>query len=57
MVDNNNIEERIQKATELKNSLEQKLEKVKGSPREEEFQIQVDKVNELIAHLKDELQN
>ena len=57
MVDKTNIEERIQKATELKNSLEQKLGKVKGSPREKEFQIQVDKVNELIAHLKDELQN
>lgn len=56
MVDKTNIEERIQKAVDLKASLESKLEKVKGSPREEEFQIQVDKLNDLIAHLKAELE-
>ena len=32
--------------------LESKLEKVKGTPREEEFQMQVDKLNELIKHLE-----
>ena len=56
MADKTNIEERIQKAINLKTSLESKLEKVKGSPREEEFQIQVDKLNDLIAHLKAELE-
>lgn len=56
MADKTNIEERIQKAVNLKTSLEGKLEKVKGSPREEEFQIQIDKLNGLIAHLKAELE-
>ena len=55
MADKSNIDERIKKATVLKESLESKLEKVKGSPREEEFQMQVDKLNDLIAHLKQEL--
>ena len=56
MVDKTNIEERIQKAIDLKTSLESKLEKVRGSPREEEFQIQIDKLKELIAHLEAELE-
>ena len=56
MADKTNIEERIKKATELKASLESKLEKVKGSPREEEFQMQIDKLNDLIAHLEEELE-
>ena len=34
--------------------LQNKLEKVKGTPREEEFQIQVDKLQELIKHLESE---
>ncbi len=34
--------------------LETKLEKVKGTPREEEFQIQIDKLNDLIKHLESE---
>lgn len=55
MSDKTNIEQRIEKATELKVSLEKKLEKVKGTPREEEFQLQVDKLNDLIKHLKEEL--
>lgn len=41
-----------------KNKLEEleiKLEKVKGTPREEEFQMQIDKINELIAHLEKEI--
>ena len=33
---------------------ESKLEKVKGTPREEEFQVQVDKLNDLIKHLEEE---
>ena len=55
MSDKTNIEQRKEKANELKISLEKKLEKVKGTPREEEFQLQVDKLNDLIKHLKEEL--
>lgn len=55
MADNNNIEDRIQKAIDLKTSLEQKLEKVKGTPREEEFRLQVEKLDDLINHLRNEL--
>ena len=40
---------------ELKKSLESKLEKVRGTPREEEFQMQIDKINDLILHLENEL--
>ena len=56
MADKANTQERIKKAIELKESLESKLEKVKGSPREEEFKLQIDKINELITHLKNELE-
>ncbi len=55
MADIKNIEERINKARELKASLQSKLEKVKGTPREEEFKLQIEKVDELIAHLEEEL--
>lgn len=55
MADKNNIQERINKATELKASLEEKLEKVKESPREEEFRLQIEKIDALIAHLEEEL--
>ena len=55
MADNQNIEERIKKASELKASLESKLEKVRGTPREAEFQLQVDKLNDLINHLEAQL--
>ena len=57
MADKDNIQERINKATELKASLESKIEKVKGTPREEEFKLQIEKVDELIAHLEKELIN
>ena len=57
MADNKNIEERIKKAEELKQSLESKLQKVKGTPREEEFQMQIDKLNDLIKHLESELEH
>lgn len=52
---NDNIEKRIKKATELKASLEEKLEKVAGTPREEEFKLQIEKIDALIAHLEEEL--
>lgn len=55
MADKNNIQERINKATELRTSLEQKLEKVANTPREEEFKLQIEKVDALIAHLEEEL--
>ena len=57
MADKTNIEERIKKATELKASLEEKLEKVKGTPREEEFKLQIEKLEGLIAHLQEEMDN
>ena len=56
MADKANTQERIKKAIELKEFLEAKLEKVKESPREEEFKLQIDKINELIIHLKKELE-
>lgn len=55
MADKNNIKERINKARELKASLEEKLTKVAGTPREEEFKLQIEKIDALIAHLEDEL--
>ena len=53
--DKKNIESRIKKAEELKASLEIKLEKVANTPREDEFKLQIEKIDELIAHLKEEL--
>ncbi len=57
MADKSNIEERIKKATELKASLEQKLEKVANTPREEEFRLQIEKIDALIDHLNAELED
>ena len=56
MADKNNIEERLTKAIELKESLEKRLEKVANTPKEEEFKLQVEKVDALIEHLKKELE-
>lgn len=55
MADAENINSRIEQAQKLKESLEVKLKKVKGTPREEEFTLQIEKVDALIAHLKQEL--
>ena len=55
MTDKTNIEARIKKAEELKASLEIKLEKVANTPREDEFKLQIEKIDELITHLKEEL--
>ncbi len=55
MADKTNITTRIEKAEQLKESLEAKFEKVKGTPREEEFKLQIEKVDGLISHLKNEL--
>lgn len=49
-------DKRIELAKQKLVELESKLEKVKGTPREEEFQIQIDKLNGLIAHLEAELE-
>lgn len=47
-------DKRIELAKMKLEELQNKLEKVKGTPREEEFQIQVDKLTELIKHLESE---
>ena len=53
--DINNIEKRLEDAQNLKANLESKLEKLGDNPRAETFKIQLDKVNELIAHLENEI--
>ena len=47
-------DQRLELAKQKLEELNAKLEKVKGSPREEEFQIQIDKLNQLIKHLEEE---
>lgn len=47
-------DKRIELAKTKLEELQTKLEKVKGTPREEEFQIQIDKLNDLIKHLENE---
>ena len=49
-------DKRIEMAKSKLEELQNKLEKVKGTPREEEFKLQIEKVDGLIAHLKDELE-
>ena len=49
-----NIEKRLEDAQSLKANLESKLEKVQDTPRVETFQIQLDKLNDLIDHLEKE---
>ena len=44
---------RIKLAKDKKASLEEKLEKVKGTPKEEEFKLQIKKLDELIQHLSE----
>ena len=46
--------DRLQMAKDKKAELEDKLQKVKGTPREEEFRMQLDKINQLIEHLENE---
>ncbi len=45
---------RITLARQKLDELQNKLEKVKGSPREEEFQIQIKKLEDLIKHLEEQ---
>ena len=49
-----NIEKRLSEAQNLKTNLEAKLSKLENTPRAETFQIQLDKVNDLIIHLQNE---
>ena len=49
-----NIEKRLSEAQNLKTNLEAKLSKLENTPRAETFQIQLDKVNDLITHLQQE---
>ena len=53
-MDINNIEKRLEDAQNLKANLESKLEKLQDTPRAETFQIQLNKVNDLINHLEKE---
>ena len=45
---------RIELAISKRDLLQEKIEKVKGTPREEELQLQIDKLNALIEHLENE---
>ena len=47
-------DKRLELAKAKLEELQNKLEKVKGTPREEEFQIQIDKLQELSKHLENE---
>ena len=46
---------RINLAITKRDELLEKLEKVKGTPREEEFKLQLEKIDGLIVHLNQEL--
>ena len=45
---------RLELAIQKRDELLTRIEKVRGSPREEEFQIQIDKLNDLIKHLEEQ---
>ena len=47
-------DKRLELAKNKLEELQNKLEKVRGTPREEEFQLQIDKLQELIKHLEEE---
>ena len=53
-MDIENIDKRLSEAQNLKANLETKLEKLENTPRAETFQMQLDKVNDLIDHLEKE---
>lgn len=53
-MDIENIDKRLSEAQNLKANLETKLEKLENTPRAETFQMQLDKVNDLISHLEKE---
>lgn len=47
-------DKRIELAKQKREELQIKLDKVKGSPREDEFKLQIQKLDELIVHLQEE---
>ncbi|MBQ8017837.1 MAG: hypothetical protein IJ258_06990 [Methanobrevibacter sp.] len=47
-------DKRITLAKRKLEELQNKLEKVKGTPKEEEFQIQITKLEDLIKHLEEQ---
>ena len=47
-------DKRIELAKLKLEELQNKLEKVRGTSRQEEFQIQIDKLNDLIKHLEEQ---
>ena len=47
-------DKRLELAKAKLSDLEAKLEKVRGTPREEEFQMQADKLKDLIKHLEEQ---
>ena len=46
-------DKRLELAKNKKSELEEKLKKVEGSPREEEFKLQIEKLDKLIEHLSE----
>lgn len=54
-MDKDNIEKRLEDARNLKTNLETRLEKLGDNPRAKTFRMQLDKVNDLISHLEEEL--
>ena len=51
------LEKRLEDALNLKANLEKRIEKLGDNSRAETFQIQLDKVNDLIQHLQDLLKS
>ena len=49
------LDKRMKLAQAKKLELQLKLEKVVGTPREEEFRLQIEKIDALIVHLEKEL--
>lgn len=47
-------DKRLEMAKSKRNELLKKLDKVKGTPKEVEFQMQIDKLNDLIKHLEEQ---
>ena len=49
------MDKRMELAKIKKLELQEKLEKVANTPREEEFKLQIEKIDALITHLEEEL--
>ena len=48
------MDNRLKLAKQKREELLEKLEKVKGTPRQEEFALQLEKIEGLIKHLEEE---